>query len=66
MTGELSRRQREVLFYLGQGKTISEIGLILGISLKTAHEHRTRLLSKLQLENTPQLIRYAIIKEIEL
>jgi two-component system invasion response regulator UvrY len=65
MRPTLSRRQREVLYWLGEGKTVSEIALILGISVKTASTYRCQLLDKLLLVNTAQLIRYAIVEGID-
>ena len=55
-----SRRQRQVLYWLSEGKSISETATILSISVKTASTYRQRLLEELGLENTAQLMRYAI------
>lgn len=49
--GELTRREREVLEWLGQGKANSDIGIILGISTHTVKRHVERVLAKLGVEN---------------
>jgi ribose transport system substrate-binding protein len=47
---ELSNRERDVLYWIRQGKRDSEIALILGISLRTAETHVFRILKKLGVE----------------
>jgi DNA-binding CsgD family transcriptional regulator len=47
----LTRRESEVLFWLYQGKTNSEIGRILGISERTAETHALRVYPKMGVEN---------------
>jgi len=56
----LSRREREVLRLIASGKTNREIAEELCISLKTVETHRTRIMQKLDLHNTADLVRYAI------
>jgi len=56
----LSPREREVLQLIAEGKTTKEVGLILGISVKTAESHRTRIMEKLDIHETATLVRYAI------
>lgn len=58
--GALSRREFEVLCHLGVGKTLKEIASTLSISPKTISTYRARLLEKLDLETTGDLIRYAV------
>ena len=41
------------------GKRTKEIARALGISVKTAENHRTRLMEKLDVHNTAELVRYA-------
>jgi len=57
---ELSDREFQVLCLLGAGKTVSEVAATLCLSVKTISTYRTRLLEKLGLENTAQVIRYVI------
>lgn len=55
----LTTREREVLQLLINGKTNKEIALLLGISPKTVSVHRTNIMSKLGVQNTVELIRFA-------
>jgi DNA-binding NarL/FixJ family response regulator len=57
-TQQLSPREHEVLDLLGAGKTYKEIGTILGMSPKTVGTYRSRILGKLKLKTTADLIRY--------
>ena len=62
--GALTPREREV-FHLGvDGKTTKEIAKQLGISPKTAENHRARLMEKLGVHNTAELVRYAAKKRL--
>lgn len=56
----LSDREMEVLRLLGQGKTVSAIAADLALSVKTVSTYRGRLLEKLRLHTTADLVRYAI------
>ena len=56
----LSKREKEVLIMLGSGKSITEIAETLYLSVKTISTYRKRILEKLKLETTAELIRYAI------
>jgi DNA-binding CsgD family transcriptional regulator len=47
----LSWRETDVLRWVAQGKTNSEIGTILGISLRTVQKHLERVYSRLGVEN---------------
>jgi len=58
---ELSDRELQVLVMTAEGKSLKEIGLRLGVSLKTVSTYRTRTLQKLDLTNNADLIRYAIL-----
>lgn len=57
--GGLSTREREVFHLVVDGKTTKEIARALGISVKTADNHRYRLMDKLGVHNTAELVRYA-------
>ena len=54
----LTVREREVLKHLIAGKTNKEIALILGISQKTVSVHRSNLMTKLNVRNSIELLRY--------
>lgn len=56
----LSVRELEVLSFFAQGRTVSQIAKRLKLSVKTVSTYRSRLLAKLSLETTADLIRYAI------
>ncbi len=57
--GSLTEREREVFHLVAEGRTTKEIARALGISLKTADNHRSRLMQKLDVHNTAELVRYA-------
>ena len=56
----LTAREREVLQLIAEGRTTKEIGSVLGISVKTAETHRSRVMDKLEIRDTAGLVRYAI------
>jgi DNA-binding NarL/FixJ family response regulator len=57
---ELTRREREILRFIGEGSAAKEIALRLGISPKTVQAHRENLKQKLNLRSTAAMVRYAI------
>ncbi len=56
----LSDREIQVLQHLTSGDTIQEIANQFSISIKTVSTHKARLLKKLDLKNTAELVRYSI------
>lgn len=56
----LSEREYQVLVSLGAGKSLKEIAAETSLSPKTVSTYRARILSKLGLTTTAELIRYAI------
>jgi DNA-binding NarL/FixJ family response regulator len=60
----LSDRELQVLRMLGSGKTVKEIGHELSLSEKTISTYRARILEKMNLRTTADLIRYAIHSEL--
>ncbi len=56
----LSVREIEVLTSLGKGRTVSQTAKQLKLSVKTISTYRTRLLEKLHVQTTADLIRYAV------
>jgi DNA-binding NarL/FixJ family response regulator len=56
----LSDRELQVLRLLASGMRISDIAQDLSLSVKTVSTYRTRVLTKLNLESTADLIRYAL------
>jgi len=55
----LTDRERQVLQLVVEGKSNKEIAMVLGISPKTVSVHRTNIMSKLDVQNTVELLRYA-------
>ena len=58
----LTPREREVFHLVVEGKASKEISRVLGISIKTAENHRARLMEKLGVHNTAELVKYAARK----
>jgi DNA-binding NarL/FixJ family response regulator len=56
----LSHRERQVLQLIAEGKSTKEVAAVLGISVKTAESHRTRMMEKLDIHETASLVRYAV------
>jgi DNA-binding NarL/FixJ family response regulator len=56
----LSKREREVLTLLAQGKTYQQVAETLFISVKTVDFHRSNLMRKLNLSNRSELTRFAM------
>ena len=60
----LTKREREVLQLVAEGYSSREIGNMLNISVKTAENHRAKIMHKLNLNNITELIKYALSKGI--
>jgi two-component system, NarL family, response regulator NreC len=56
----LSPREREVLQLLAEGKSTREAAALLCVSIKTVETHRQQIMSKLNIHNVAELIKYAI------
>lgn len=56
----LTEREREILKLIALGFTNRKIADKLSISVKTVETHRTRILQKLNMHTTADLVRYAI------
>jgi DNA-binding NarL/FixJ family response regulator len=61
----LSDREYRVLCMLGSGRSVKEIAAVLSLSSKTVSTYRTRLLKKLALDTTAELIRYAVEHDLQ-
>lgn len=57
---DLTPREREVFHLIVEGLTTKEIARKLDTSVKTAENHRSRVLGKLDARNTAELVRYAV------
>lgn len=58
----ITSREREVLQLIAEGKSTKDIASLLGISVKTADSHRSRLMRKLDIHEVASLVRYAVRK----
>jgi DNA-binding NarL/FixJ family response regulator len=56
----LSVREREVLQLVVEGKSSAEIAGILSLSPKTVETYRSRLMQKLNINDIPSLVKFAI------
>ena len=56
----LTPRERQIVMLLGEGGTSKEIAQRLGLSHRTVENHVQNTLTKLQLHNRAQLVRYAV------
>ncbi|HEX4086697.1 MAG TPA: response regulator transcription factor [Chthoniobacteraceae bacterium] len=62
--GTLTRREREIVQLLAEGRRNKEVAAELGMSTKTAESHRAAIMKKLNLESIADLVRYAIRNHI--
>jgi DNA-binding NarL/FixJ family response regulator len=60
----LTNREYQVLWMLAEGKTVKQIATTLSLSIKTVSTYRTRILHKMHLKTTAELIRYAISTQL--
>jgi DNA-binding NarL/FixJ family response regulator len=58
--GDLTKRQREVLQLVAEGKTAKEIASVLNISIKTVEFHKTSIMDALGIRTIAELTRYAV------
>jgi len=56
----LSAREREVVQLLAAGKSYSEIADLLYLSENTIRSHKARIMQKLELDDIPGLVKFAI------
>jgi len=60
----LTDREREILQLVAEGKANKEVAGLLNISLTTVETHRAHILQKLGLHSVPDLVLYAVRKNI--
>lgn len=60
LAASLSGREFHVLRLLSSGRSLREISEAMSLSVKTVHTYRTRLLRKLGLERTGELVRLGV------
>ena len=56
----LSPREREVLQLVVEGKSSAEIAEVLSLSVKTVETYRSRIFRKLDIDDLPSLVKFAI------
>jgi DNA-binding NarL/FixJ family response regulator len=56
----LTDREKQVLKLVAEGRTNKDVAELLGISVKTAMSHREHVMSKLQVHNRTELVRFAL------
>jgi DNA-binding NarL/FixJ family response regulator len=56
----LTRRQREVLQLVAEGKSAKDIAFRLHLSIKTAQFHKSNIMRRLGLHTTADLVKYAV------
>jgi two-component system invasion response regulator UvrY len=60
----LSNREFEVMRMLVSGRSLTEIGDLLHVSIKTVSTYRARILDKMQMTSNAELTRYAVKQAI--
>jgi len=56
----LSDREMQILQFIANGKTVTEIAAEISLSVNTISTYRTRILEKLRIDNNAMLTRYAL------
>jgi DNA-binding NarL/FixJ family response regulator len=59
-TERLSPRQSQILKLMANGESMKQIGLELGISVKTVETHRSALMARIGVRDIAGLVRYAV------
>lgn len=60
MLSKLTKREREVLQLIAEGRSTKEIAGTLNLSTKTIETHRSQLMDKLDLHNIAELTKFAV------
>jgi len=60
----LTNREREILILVAEGSTNQQIAEMLHLSPKTVDGHRTSLMSKLELHNRTEVVKYALRRQL--
>jgi DNA-binding CsgD family transcriptional regulator len=56
----LSPRERQVLKLVVEGRTSKEIARVIGIKPSSIDTYRSRIMAKLEINDIPSLVRFAI------
>jgi len=57
---QLTKRQRQIVQLLAEGKSSKEVATILNISTKTAETHRSNIMQRLNYHSVTELVRFAV------
>jgi two-component system invasion response regulator UvrY len=60
----LSGREYQVFLMIASGKTTKEIARLLSLSPTTISTHRGRILEKMEMKNTAEIVRYAVCNSL--
>ncbi|HLQ76308.1 MAG TPA: response regulator transcription factor [Terriglobia bacterium] len=60
----LTAREKEILQLLAEGKSNKEVASMLTLSTNTVETHRTRIMQKLDLHSSAEIVLYAVRKRI--
>jgi len=60
----LTRREKQVVQLLAEGKSTKEVASMLNLSVKTAETHRSNIMGKLGLHSVSELVLYAVRNSI--
>lgn len=60
----LTSREREVLRLLAEGRSVKQIALRLGLSVKTVDVHKSNLMRKLDVHDRAAIVKYAIRRKL--
>ena len=61
----LSKREKEILRLIGEGKTSNEISEVLSIGKTTVDTHRKNILKKLSIQGKTDLVRFAVERKYD-
>ena len=59
---QITPREYEIISHISKGLTVAEIADKLSISYSTVKNHRHSILTKLNLKNSAELVRFAIVE----
>jgi two-component system invasion response regulator UvrY len=60
----LSDREFQVFLYIGEGLSLSNIGVKLNLSVKTISTYKSRIYEKMNMENTSEIVRYIMVENL--
>jgi RNA polymerase sigma factor (sigma-70 family) len=60
----LTEREKEILQLVAEGRSNKDVASILNLSTNTVETHRTRIMQKLDLHSTAEIVLYAVRKGI--